>query len=101
MTATMENTTTITSPATIFGERGRRRIRVLWKIGSGVGPAAGGMASVVLSIVICSGHLARSRIDQHVDHVGQEVGGQHQQGDDHEDALHQGVVELSERVEQV
>ncbi len=49
-------------------------MRVRWKIATGVG---------------------------HVDHICQEVGGQHHQGDDHEDPLHQRVVQLPEGVEEM
>src|SRR6202049_1161506 len=102
----MMDTTTkgarITSPPITLGERGRLRIRDLAATGWSEDPASGGTwAKVVLLIVIVSSHLPRPRIDQHVDHVRQQVGDQHHQGDDHEDPLHQGVVELPEGVVEV
>src|SRR5258706_15301491 len=101
MTAITPKTAMITSPTSTFGERGRRRIRVRWKIGCALGPGPGLVAiNVVLSSVI-SGHLPRARIDQHIDDVGKQVGRQHDQGDDDEDPLHQRVVEFAQRVEEM
>src|SRR5260370_4685957 len=101
MTAITPKKAMITSPTSTFGERGRRRIRVRWKIGCVLGPAPGLVESnVVLSIVISS-YLPRTRIDQHVDDVGKQVGRQHDEGDDDEDPLHQRVVALAQRVEEV
>src|SRR5713226_6397164 len=101
MTAITPNTAMITSPTSTFGERGRRRIRVRWKIGCVPGPGPGLVAiNVVLSSVI-SGHLPRARIDKHVDDVRKEIGRQHDQRDDDEDPLHQRVVELAQCVEEV
>src|SRR6266851_4990750 len=73
MTAITPKTAMITSPTSTFGERGRRRIRVRWKIGCALGPAPGLVEiNVVLSIVI-SGHLPRARIDQQVVELAQRV----------------------------
>src|SRR6202165_5713610 len=99
MTEMTAKTAMMTSPVTTLGERGMRTIRSRWNVGGG--PATGGCASVVLSIVISSGHLPRPRVDHHVDDVSDQVGRQHNQGDDHEDALDQRVVELRQRIKQV
>src|SRR2546422_9737336 len=102
----MMDTTTkgamITSPAITVGERGKPNIRDCASTGSGVGPASGGTwVRDVLLIVIASRHLPCPRIDQHVDHVGEQVGDEHDQGDDDENPLHQRVIELPERVVEV
>src|SRR5260370_10792884 len=101
MTGITPNTAMITSPTSTFGERGRRRIRVRWKIGCVPGPGPGLVAiNVVLSSVI-SGHLPRTRIDTHVDDVRKEICSQHDQLDNDEDTLHQHVVELAHCIEEV
>src|SRR5712691_3056472 len=98
MRAMTPKTAMITSPTSTFGERGRRRIRVRWKIGCALGPGPGLVAiNVVLSSVMSS-HLPRARIDQHVDDVREQVGRQHDERDDDEDPLHQRVIELAQRV---
>src|ERR1700737_3795410 len=92
----------MTSPAITLGERGRRRLRVRRKTSSVPGPATGGIpVSDVLLIVILSGQLPSTRIDQDVDHVRQEVEGQYHKGDDHENPLDQRVVEFAEGVVKV
>src|SRR5713226_9885888 len=102
MTDTTTKGAMITSPATTLGERGRPNLRDPARTGSDVGPASGGTwARDVLLIVMASGHLPRARIDQHVHHIGEKVGEQHHQGDDHEDPLNEGVIELAERVVEV
>src|SRR6266550_879391 len=102
MSATTTKTDRIASPAITFGDRGRRRAPDLWTAGSCPGSARGGTSlSGGLATVIASCRLPCPWVDQHVDHVREEVGGQHHQGDDHEDALHQGVVELAQGVVEV
>src|SRR5207302_3391138 len=89
-------------PAMTLGERGRRRNWARWRT-TGCGGAGGGASSVrgVALMVIASSRLPCPGIDEDVDHVRQEVEGEDDQRDDHEDPLDQGVVELAEGVVEV
>src|SRR5258706_5062526 len=96
--ARIANADVITAPATTFGDRGRRRIPARRMTGGKGAIVPGPLVSTVLPMVIGSGHLPGSRVDEHVRDVREQIRREDDECDDHEDALDQRVVELAERV---
>src|ERR1039458_2288565 len=106
MMATTTKTASITRPMITLGPCGRRsaRGRPGSPSGSPSGRGAPPPATAAMSVVfwaISSSRLPRPGVDEHADDIRQEVGGQHHQGDDHEDPLHQAVIELAQGLVEV
>src|SRR5262252_7922667 len=99
--ATRAKTPRMISPAITFGERGSSA-----RSHEATDPATGGSgaavvpARVLTSVVTWSRLLPSAGVDQDVDPVRDEIREQHDQGDDHEDALYQRVVVAQHRLEQ-
>src|SRR5262245_9969253 len=80
-----------TRPTIIFGERGSHATRRL-RVTSGASPSTGALARSTTVVTIGSCLLAGARVEEHVDDVGQQIRGEHDERDDEEDALDQRVV---------
>src|ERR1019366_9571592 len=101
MMATTTKTARIPNPMRTLGEWGSRiaRKRPPRAGASGPGRAAAPVPSLT-PIAIASRLLPGTRVDEHVNDVGDEVGGQHHQRDHQEDPLGQRQVLVDDRLEE-
>src|SRR4051812_42538539 len=77
-------------------ETNRNRLRFAFEAGFTLGwamaPWPGITCWMLEGVTVISTTLSGARVEQQVGHVGQQVGHQHRDRDDQEDALHQRVV---------
>src|SRR3954470_10724883 len=84
--------------------RNRRRLAFRpagWASGWAMAPCPGMTCSMLEGVTVISTCLSGARVEQRVRHVRQQVGDQHRDGDDQEDALHQRVVVRADGLEEL